>query len=117
MGQAQFRSAPGKLGVAHQQGGFRFEGRKDAKYLVAAFHHGVSYHTGVTNGIAPLEISVFDAITALRGLHEDSDTLFFESNGSTLAVTEFLAISNRSKPPRTVAGTGPSISHFRETPC
>jgi hypothetical protein len=90
--------------TSDQQGGFRFERREDTKYLVAALHHGISYHTVITSGIEPLEISVFDTVTELRGIHQDSDTLFFGSSGSTLAVTEFLVFSNRSNPPRTLAG-------------
>jgi hypothetical protein len=90
--------------TSDQLGGFRFERREDAKYLVAAFHHGISYHTSVTSGIEPLEISVFDTVTELGGVHQDSDTLFFRISGSTLAVTEFLVFSNSSNPPRTLAG-------------
>lgn len=90
--------------VSDGRGAFRFKGREGANYLVAAFHHAVSYHTGVTNGISPLEISVFDTARGLRGVSEDSDTLFFESDGSTLAITEFFVIFNRSSPPRTLAG-------------
>jgi hypothetical protein len=90
--------------ISDQRGRFHFEGHHDAKYIVAAFHHGIPYHTAVTSGAAPLEISVFDTGAGLRNVHEDSDTLFFESSGSTLAVTEFLVISNRSNPPRTLVG-------------
>lgn len=92
-------------GISDSRGMFRFEGLARAQYLVAAFHHGVAYHTGLTNGIAPLDISVFDAAARLRDIHEDSDTLFFESDGATLAVTEFFVVANHSNPPRTLTGT------------
>jgi hypothetical protein len=90
--------------VTDGQGIFRFEGRADARYLAAAFHQGVSYHSSITRGTSSLEISVFDTAASLRHVYEDSDTLFFESSGSTLAVTEFFVISNRSNPPRTLTG-------------
>jgi hypothetical protein len=51
-----------------------------------------------------MEISVFATTTSDPGVHEDSDTLFFESSGAALTVTEFVAISNHSSPPRTLAG-------------
>jgi hypothetical protein len=82
---------------------FSFSNQVDTRHLIAVFHQGVSYHTHAMVRSAPVELSVYDAVSVLKSVRVDSDTLFFESGPKTLTVTEFFVLSNRSDPPRTLA--------------
>jgi len=85
------------------QGQFRFNTQADARYLIAAVHQAVSYHTAVVTGTAAVEVSVYDAAAALNEVREESDTMFFETEADTLRVTEFYVLNNQSNPPRTLS--------------
>ena len=84
-------------------GTFHFENREAFRYLLAAFHQGVSYHTKTLSGAASVEISVYDASALPKQLREESDTLFLQPDDDVLKVTEFFVLANSSNPPRTVS--------------
>jgi hypothetical protein len=85
------------------RGEFHFELPADARYIVAAYHQSVPYHTRVLRGQGPVEVSVYDAASDRGPLSEPSDTLFLQGEGSSLKVSEFFVLSNSSN--RTLVGT------------
>ena len=85
------------------QGKFRFENQRLSRYLIAVTHQGITYHTPAAVITNPVDVAVFDSVPALQGVHVDSDTLFFETDSTSLKVTEFFVLSNQSSPPRTLS--------------
>ncbi len=86
-------------------GTFRFDTSGNFSYLIAVFHQKVSYHSKTLRGSGPVEIPVYDSAQKLAGVLNESNTFFLQPTAEAVNVTEFFVISNRSNPPRTVAGT------------
>jgi hypothetical protein len=87
-----------------QDGSFRFGISGTFAYLIAVFHQGISYHSKTLRGSAPIEIPVYDSAQKVRGILDESNTLFLQPSAGKLSVTEFFVISNHSSPPRTLGG-------------
>ena len=85
------------------RGDFHFESQEKSRYLIAVDHQGVSYHSKTMSLPATAEVAVYDSAQALKNIHVDSDTLFFEADSARLNVTEFFVLSNQSNPPRTLS--------------
>jgi hypothetical protein len=81
-------------------GSFRFETSSDLKYLVAVLHQKVSYHAKVLSSTSLVEVSVYDAASAVTKVQEASKTIFPQVDGDDLKFTEFFVVSNQSTPPR-----------------
>jgi hypothetical protein len=85
------------------QGAFTFRPTvANAQYLLRVLHQGVNYDQTVT-GTAPLELTVFDAVSKVAGLSGNIGIVQMESAGGNLKVTEMYAITNASAPPVTQA--------------
>ncbi len=76
----------------------------DTHLVVRVRHRGVNYDQAVT-GSAPLDISVFDAVTKAPGLTGTMGMAQMESDGKVLKVTEMYAVTNASSPPVTQSGS------------
>jgi hypothetical protein len=77
-------------------------GFPDDQHVVRVSHQGVNYDQAVV-GSAPLQMSVYDAVSRIRGLSGQLGIAQMESDGKTLKVTEMYAITNGSNPPVTQA--------------
>jgi hypothetical protein len=86
-------------------GDFHFDSQEESRYLIAVSHQGVSYHSKTMSLPATAEVAVYDSAQALKNIHVDSDTMFFEANSALLNVTEFFVLSNQSSPPQTLSAT------------
>ncbi len=84
------------------RGMFQFEAPGVSRYLVAAIHEKVSYHTPLLSGSDPVTVVVYDAVTPLAAVHESSTTLFPAREDQRLKITQFFVVSNTSAPPRTL---------------
>ena len=84
------------------RGTFQFEAPGVSRYLVAAIHEKVSYHTPLLSGSVPATVVVYDAVTPLAAVHESSTTLFAAREDQRLKITQFFVVSNTSAPPRTL---------------
>ena len=84
------------------RGMFQFEGPAGARYVVAAIHGNVSYHTSLLRGIDPATVFVYDAVPRLAAVHESSSTLFPAREGPSLKITQFFVVLNVSAFPRTL---------------
>ena len=76
----------------------------NAHLVVRVLHQGVNYDQAVT-GSAPLQITVFDAVTKAPGLTGNMGIAQIESDGKILKVTEMYAVTNASSPPVTQSGS------------
>ena len=85
-------------------GAFRFDTSGNFPYLVAVYHQKISYHTKTLHGSMPVEVPVYDSAQKISGVRDESNSVFLQTNNSTVNVTEFFLISNQSSPPRTLAG-------------
>lgn len=88
---------------ADARGTFRFEGPEGSRYLVAAIHDKISYHTPLLSGSDPATVFVYDAVPRLAAVHESSTTLFPAPKGQALKIAQFFVVSNASSPARTLA--------------
>ncbi len=84
------------------RGTFRFEAPDGARYLVAAIHEKISYHTPLLNAFDPATVFVYDAAPRLAAVHESSITLFPARESQSLKMTQFFVVSNASVPARTL---------------
>ena len=71
--------------------------------LVRAERGGVNYFHMVTPGTSSVELEVYDAAEKVEGIAGSADVLKMQTEGGNLQVAELFAISNQSKPPRTLA--------------
>jgi hypothetical protein len=76
----------------------------NSRHVVRVFHQGVNYDQ-VVSGSTPLEVQVFDAVSAVNGLSGNIGIAQMESDGKVLKVTEMYAITNASSPPVTQASS------------
>jgi hypothetical protein len=83
-------------------GAFRLEAPAGVKYLVAAIHDKITYHTSLLMGSGRAKVLVYDAVSRLAAVHESSSTLYPELEGSWLKITQFFVVSNLSVPARTL---------------
>ncbi len=76
-------------------------------HLVRVTHDGVSYFPAggpIKPGTSNVEVSVYDGANKVDGVSTTVNVVRVQADGGTLQVLELIAVSNGSKPPRTVTG-------------
>jgi hypothetical protein len=76
----------------------------EAQYVLRVLHQSVNYDHTLT-GASTVQLEVFDAASAIKGLQGVLGIAQIESDGAMLKVTEMYSIANASVPP--VTQTGP----------
>jgi len=90
------------------QGRFRLspppgdQGGSGIGFLIRVNHKNVNYHRPAPPGTTSVEISVYDPAEKIEGMNESVDIMRMEADATNLRVVEMFAISNNSKPPRTL---------------
>jgi hypothetical protein len=72
----------------------------EAQYVLRVLHQGVNYDHTLT-GASTVQLEVFDAAPAIKGLQGVLGIAQIESDGAMLKVTEMYSIANASVPPVT----------------
>ncbi len=73
-------------------------------YLIRVSHRNVNYHRPAPPGTTSVEIAVYDAAEKLEGINQSVDIMRMEGDATNLRVIEMFAVTNESKPPRTLMG-------------
>jgi hypothetical protein len=73
-------------------------------HLVRVNHQEANYFKMAPPGTTSVEVEIYDSAKKLEGISTTVDVMRFQTEGSTLQVTELYSVSNSSKPPRTLVG-------------
>ncbi len=71
-------------------------------FLIRVNHRNVNYHRPAPAGTTSVEIDVYDSAEQLPGVTQTVDVMRLEADSTTLRVMEGYALTNASKPPRTL---------------
>ena len=71
-------------------------------FLIRVNHRNVNYHRPAPPGTTSVEIAVYDAAEKLEGISQSVDIMRMEADATNLRVIEMFAVTNGSKPPRTL---------------
>jgi hypothetical protein len=93
------------------QGHFRLtpppvqQGANGIGFLIRVNHKNVNYHRPAPPGTTSVEISVYDPAEKIEALDESVDIMRMEADATNLRIVEMFAVSNNSKPPKTLVNS------------
>ncbi|HUQ50560.1 MAG TPA: hypothetical protein VM056_07610, partial [Terriglobales bacterium] len=75
---------------------------ESAPHLVRVNHRNVNYFRAAPPGTTSVEVNVFDAAENVEGIKQTVDIMRIEADATNLRVVQLFALTNESKPPRTL---------------
>jgi hypothetical protein len=98
-----------KTATTDSSGKFRIVGLpQNQRLMIRANYQGANYHSTLIldqTGRASVDIEVFESTTSMKDIHVEEMRMAFQLAGNHLRFVETITFNNKTKPPRTLAGT------------